>query len=66
MLSDTTTDFATNLMERRLNQWAMNLTMKAHLPPRTYLAVVRQNPGVETGVASTSDSASLHVLNGNF
>jgi hypothetical protein len=66
MLSGTTTDFATNLMERRLNQWAMNLTMKAHLPPRTYLAVVRQNPGVETGVASTSDSASLHVLNGNF
>jgi hypothetical protein len=66
MRSGATTEFSTNLMERRLSQWSMYLTMKTHFPPRTYLAVVRENPGVETGVSSTSDSMSLHVLNGNF
>jgi hypothetical protein len=66
MRSGAMTDFSSNLMERRISEWNINLTVKSHLPPRTYLAVVRENPGVETGVSATSDSASLHVLNGNF
>jgi hypothetical protein len=61
-----TTDFASNLMERRIARWCAELPRKKGLTPRSYVAVVRENPGVETGVSSTSDQLSLHLLNGNF
>ncbi len=55
-----------NLMERRIAQWSMQLPQTKGLAPRSYVAVVRENPGVETGVSSTSDEMSLHLLNGYF
>jgi len=60
------TDFASNLMERRITGWCDELPKKKGLGPRSYVAVVRENPGVETGVSSTTDQISLHVLNGHF
>jgi len=61
-----TTDMNSNLMERRIGQWSMQLPQKKGLAPRSYLAVVRENPGVETGFPSTTDELSLHLLNGYF
>jgi hypothetical protein len=61
-----TTDFTSNLMERQIAKWAINLPQNKGLAPRSYLAVLSQNPGVETGVSSTTDEMSLHVLNGYF
>ena len=61
-----TTDFASNLMECRIARWCTELPHKKGLPPRSYVAVVRENPGVETGVSSTTDQLSLHLLNGSF
>jgi hypothetical protein len=66
MRGPTTTDFASNLMERQIARWCTELPKKQGLAPRSYVAVVRENPGVETGVSSTSDQLSLHLLNGNF
>jgi hypothetical protein len=61
-----TTDFSSNLMERRIAQWITQLPIKQGLAPRSYVAVLRQNPGVEMGVPSTTDEMSLHLLNGSF
>lgn len=61
-----TTSFESNLMERSIAQWKAGLPQKKGLAPRSYLAVIRENPGVETGVPSTSDQMSLHLLNGFF
>jgi hypothetical protein len=66
MRGPTTTDFASNLMERRIARWCTELPHKKGLAPRSYVAVVRENPGVETGVSSTTDQLSLHLLNGSF
>jgi hypothetical protein len=60
------TEFASNLMERRIARWSIDLPQKRGLAPRSYVAVVRENPGVETGVSSTTDQLSLHLLNGYF
>jgi hypothetical protein len=60
------TDFSSNFMERPIAQWNAQLPLKRGLAPRSYLAVLRQNPGVETGVPSTNDEMSLHLLNGYF
>ena len=60
------TDFSSNLMERPIGQWIAQLALKKKLTRRSYLAVLRQNPGVETGVPSTTDEMSLHLLNGYF
>jgi hypothetical protein len=64
--SDAITDFSANLMERRIAQWTYDLPRSKGLAPRSYLAVLRENPGVETGVPSTTDQMSLHLLNGYF
>jgi hypothetical protein len=66
MRGSMTTDFVSNLMERRIERWSRDLPQKKGLAPRSYVAVVRENPGVETGVSSTSDQLSLHLLNGYF
>jgi hypothetical protein len=61
-----TTDFASSLMERRIGRWCNELPHQKGLASRSYVAVLRENPGVETGVASTTDAMSLHILNGYF
>jgi hypothetical protein len=66
MRGSMTTEFASNLMERRIARWSIELPRKKGLAQRSYVAVVRENPGVETGVSSTTDQLSLHLLNGYF
>ncbi len=61
-----TTEFSGNEMESRIGRWRVELPRKKGLAPRSYVAVVRQNPGVETGVPATTDEMSLHLLNGYF
>jgi hypothetical protein len=66
MRGSTTSEFSSNLMERQISRWSTELPKKQGLARRSYVAVVRDNPGVETGVSSTTDQLSLHVLNGYF
>jgi hypothetical protein len=59
--------FDSNLMERLIQTWSRDLS--AHAPclvPRSFLAVVRQNPGVETGVGVTTEDAGYHLLLGDY
>ena len=59
--------FDANLMERLIQTWSRDLTTKvASLSPRSYLAVLRQNPGVETGVGVTTEQAGYHLLLGYY
>jgi hypothetical protein len=59
--------FDSNLMERLIQAWSRDLTTKTTcLSPRSYLAVVRQNPGVETGVGPTTEQAGYHLLLGYY
>jgi hypothetical protein len=60
------TDINSNLMERRIAHWIQQLPQKKGLAPHSYVAVLRQNPGVETGVPKTTDEMSLYLLNGYF
>ena len=55
------------LMERQIQAWSKNLTVKKTcLSPRSYLAVLRQNPGVDTGVGLTTEQAGYHLLLGYY
>jgi hypothetical protein len=36
------------------------------LDNRSYLAVLRENPGVETGVPKTTEQSGLHLLLGYY
>ena len=59
--------FASNLMERLIQTWSRDLTAnKPCLSPRSYLAVLRQNPGVDTGVGPTTEQAGYHLLLGYY
>jgi hypothetical protein len=59
--------FDSNLMETSIQTWARDLTStKKSLAPRSYLAILRQNPGVETGVDRTTEQAGYHVLLGYY
>ena len=59
--------FDSNLMERLIQTWSRNLTAKKTcLSPRSFLAVLRQNPGVETGVGLTTEQAGYHLLLGYY
>lgn len=59
--------FDSNLMERQIQTWSRDLTAKKTcLAPRSYLAVLRQNPGVETGVSRTTEQAGYHLLLGRY
>ena len=63
----TPANFDANLMERLIQTWSRDLTTKvASLSPRSYLAVLRQNPGVETGVGVTTEQAGYHLLLGYY
>ncbi len=59
--------FDSNLMERLIQSWSRNLSaQKTSLSPRSFLAVLRQNPGVETGVGLTTEQAGYHLLRGYY
>jgi hypothetical protein len=59
--------FDSNLMERLIQTWSKDLTANPTcLAPRSYLAVLRQNPGVETGVGRTTEQAGYHLLLGYY
>jgi hypothetical protein len=56
-----------NVMERLIQTWSRDLTTKTtSLSPRSYLAVLRRNPGVETGVGTTTEQAGYHLLLGYY
>jgi hypothetical protein len=59
--------FDSNLMERRVQTWSRDLSaQKTSLSPRSFLAVLRQNPGVDTGVEPTTQQAGYHLLLGYY
>ncbi|WP_422923648.1 hypothetical protein [Singulisphaera sp. PoT] len=59
--------FDSNLMERQIRTWSQDLSaQKTCLPPRSFLAVLRQNPGVDTGVGPTIEQAGYHLLLGSY
>ena len=59
--------FDSNLMERLIQSWSRNLSArKTCLSPRSFLAVLRQNPRVETGVGLTTEQAGYHLLLGYY
>jgi hypothetical protein len=59
--------FDSNLMERRIQTWSRDLSaQKTCLSPRSFLAVLRQNPGVDTGVGLTTEQAGYHLLLGYY
>jgi hypothetical protein len=59
--------FDSNLMERLIQSWSRNLTtQKTCLSPRSFLAVLLQNPRVETGVGVTTEQAGYHLLLGYY
>jgi hypothetical protein len=59
--------FDSNLMERLIQTWSRDLTAeKTCLSPRSFLAVLRQNPGVDTGVGLTTEQAGYHLLLGYY
>jgi hypothetical protein len=61
------THFDSNLMERQIQTWSRDITTKTTcLSPRSYLAVLRQNPGVETGVGRTTEQAGYYLLLGYY
>ncbi len=59
--------FDSNVMERLIQTWSRDLIAKPTcLSPRSFLAVLRQNPGVETGVGPTIEQAGYHLLLGYY
>jgi hypothetical protein len=59
--------FDSNLMERLIQSWSRDLTArKKCLSPRSFLAVLRRNPAVETGVGMTTEQAGYHLLLGYY
>jgi hypothetical protein len=59
--------FDSNVMERLIQTWSRDLMAKTRgLSPRSFLAVLRQNPGVETGVGLTTEQAGYHLLLGYY
>jgi len=60
--------FDSNLMERLVQTWSRDLSARRTtcLSPRSFLAVLRQNPGVDTGVEPTTEQAGYHLLLGYY
>jgi hypothetical protein len=59
--------FDSNVMERLIRTWSQDLSaQKTCLSPRSFLAVLRQNPGVDTGVGPTAEQAGYHLLLGYY
>ena len=59
--------FDSNLMERLIRTWSQDLSAgKTCLPPRSFLAVLRQDSGGDTGVEPTTEQAGYHLLLGYY
>jgi hypothetical protein len=59
--------FDSNLMERLIQSWSRKLMAKQmRLSPHSYLAVLRLNPRVDTGVGLTTEQAGYHLLLGFY
>jgi hypothetical protein len=59
--------FDSNLMERQIRTWSQDLSArKTCLPPRSFLAVLRQDSGGDTGVGPTTEQAGYHLLLGYY
>jgi hypothetical protein len=54
-------------MERLIRTWSQDLSVgKTCLPPRSFLAVLRQDSGGDTGVGPTTEQAGYHLLLGYY
>jgi hypothetical protein len=59
--------FDSNLMERLIRTWSQDLSArKTPLSPRSFLAVLRQDSGGDTGVEPTTEQAGYHLLLGYY
>lgn len=56
----------TSLLEQQLQTLLRCSQDGGELPPGSYAAVVRQNPGIEYGIERTLPQVSLHVLIGRY
>jgi len=62
----TSVRFATNQMERRITELKKGLPDKQGLAPRSYLAILKQNPDVETGGVTTVEQMGFHLVQGYY
>lgn len=58
--------FAGSQLEQHLNRLTKPGQMAGELPLRSYIAVFRENPGIELGVERTRAKAGLHVVMGHY
>jgi hypothetical protein len=58
--------FSNNPMERRILDMQFLRSRPNVLQPRTYLALLKQNPGVDLGVDRTREYAGYHLLLGYY
>ena len=58
--------FSTSYLERQFDAAKAAIKQPATLGPRRYVAILRSNPQVETGVPSVREEASLHLLLGRY
>lgn len=63
---DMETDFEKGLLEQNLAVIKAVRSPEHRLAPSSYIAVLAENPGVETGLESTRDELSFHVLMGHY
>jgi hypothetical protein len=65
---DTPTNFSRSLLESRLQQLRhpADEPVRGGMSPQTYLAVVKQNPGIELGVERTTQYGGVHVILGYY
>jgi hypothetical protein len=64
--SDMETHFDQGLLEQNLATLNNIRSPDHRIAPSSYVAVLAENPGVETGLESTRDELSLHVLVGYY
>jgi hypothetical protein len=57
--------FSNGLLEREWQRWTRVSGPEA-MPPRSYVAVTRENPGVDLGVPRTKPDASIHLIVGQL
>ena len=56
---------AASLLERQLAVLSHSGT-ESPLKPRSYLAILQDNPGIDTGLAGLTSSADLYVIHGKY
>jgi hypothetical protein len=59
--------YASGAAERRIAELSQPHQLRGGaLPAKSYLAVLKENPGIETGVTAAEERASLHLLVGYY